>query len=187
MALQLGLDPVTHGTALGARNPDAYTIGNEAMRQRWADPDGLVILGEKTIADWIIKIYDTIWNDKILHVMAEGYDRAIRFEGPAGQICYGQARTGDIFSSIMASIPNGHFEPHHVIVRQQPEKAIRVALRWSYCGTHGGHGRYGPPTGYPLALLGISHFELRDGRIVNEWLVVDETAIYAQVGAYEIA
>ncbi|MGB0384430.1 MAG: ester cyclase [Ardenticatenaceae bacterium] len=102
----------------------------------------------------------------------------------AGQLCYGRASTGDLFSSILASIPDGHFEPHHVVVRKQPDRAIRVALRWSYCGTHRGLGRYGKPANAPLALLGISHFELRDGLIVNEWMVVDETAVYAQMAAY---
>ena len=48
-------------------------------------------------------------------------------------------------------------------------------------------GCYGNPTNYPLALLGITNFELRDGLIVNEWMVVDETAVYAQIAAYELA
>jgi predicted ester cyclase len=185
IALQLGLDPVAFGSALGTKNPTAYTVGNKAMRQRWADPNGLTIVGDKAIANRIIKTYEALWDDKALNVMTEEYDRAIRFEGPAGQICYGRTRTGNLFRSIMSSIPNGHFEPCHVIVRQDPEKAVRVALRWSYSGTHSGHGRYGSPTGCPLALLGISHFELRNGLIVNEWMVVDETAIYAQIAATE--
>ena len=35
--------------------------------------------------------------------------------------------------------------------------------------------------------VGISHFELREGKIVSEWFVVDETAIYAQIAAYQTA
>ena len=157
------------------------------MRQRWADPAGYTIVGESTIANHIVDTYDAMWNSKNLQTMQAGYDRAVRFEGSAGQLCYGRDRTGDVFSSIMAAIPDGRFEPHHLIVREQPEKAVRVALRWSYCGTHGGRGRFGSPTDYPLALLAISHFELRDGKIVNEWLVMDETAVYAQIAAYGIA
>jgi len=187
IALQLGLDPVAYGKALGTKNPEAYTVGSEAMRQRWAAPQGLTVLGEQARAEQIMKTYDAVWNDKSLHVMSEGYDRAIRFEGPAGQLYYGRFRTGNLFRAILSSIPDGRFEPHHVIVRQESEKAVRVALRWSYCGTHKGQGRYGRPTDVPLALLGISHFELRAGRIVNEWMVVDETAIYAQIAAHQLA
>lgn len=185
IAIQLGLDPMAFGKALGANNPDVYTIGNEAMRQRWVDSNGLTIEGDEAIANQIIQTYDAIWNDKNLQVMSASYDRALRFEGPAGKLCYGRSRTANMFTSIMASIPDGRFEPHHLIVKQEAERAVRVALRWSYCGAHGGNGRYGVPTGSPLALLGISHFELRAGLVVNEWLMVDETAVYAQIAAHQ--
>jgi len=184
---QIGLDPVAFGRELGTQNPEPYTVGNEAMGQRWADPQGLAIMGDNAIANRISDTYAAIWSDKNLNVLEDQYDRAVRFEGPGGQLCYGRIRTGNIFSSILASIPDGRYEPHHIIVRQQAERAVRVALRWSYCGTHSGHGRYGDPTGVPVAILGISHFELRDGRILNEWQVVDETAVHAQIAAYQLA
>lgn len=184
IALQLGLDPVAFGMALGEKNPDAYTVGNDAMRQRWYDPNGYTVVGDTAIAERIRSTYEAIWQDKNLNVMTESYDRAVRFEGTEGQVCYGCARTGDFLTSILASIPDGNFEAHHIVVRQEAERAIRVALRWSYCGTHSGFGRYGTATQVPLALLGISHFELRDGLIVNKWMLLDETAIYAQIAAH---
>ncbi len=184
MALQLGRDPVEIGKGLGEKKPEGYLVGNEAMTKRWADPNGITIIGSKEISDRIIKTYDAIWNDKNLNIMEENYDRAIRLEGPTAHLSYGRFRTGSLFASISASIPDGRFEPHYIIVQQETEKAVRVALRWSYCGSHKGRGRYGAPSGVPLALLGISHFELRQGRIVNEWLLVDETAIYAQIAAH---
>jgi len=185
MALQLGLDPVTIGKKLGERKVDAYGIGNEAMMKRWADPNRLTILGDEEIANRIIETYDAIWNDKNLNIIAKNYDRAIRLEGPSGYLDYGRYRTSNLFYGILASIPNGRFEPHHIIVQQEEGKAIRAALRWSYCGFHEGSGRYGASSGVPLALLGISHFELRKGKIVSEWLLLDETAIYAQIAAHQ--
>jgi len=187
IARQLGLDPVAFGRALGQKNPAAYAVGNEAMRQRWADSAGLTIVGDTAIAERILKTNDAIWNDKNLKAMETGYDRALRFEGPGGELHYGRFRAGNLFAGILAAIPDGRFEPHHVIVRQESERAVRVAVRWSYCGTHRGLGRYGTPTGAPLALLGISHYELRDGLIVNEWLVLDETAVHAQTAAQHAA
>lgn len=184
---RLGLDPVAYGRELGAKRPEAYTIGNEAMRRRWADANGLTIVGDQVIANRVIETYSALWNDKNLNVMTERYDRAVRLEGPDGYLSYGRSRTVALFSDIQASIPNGRYQPHHVIVCQEPERPVRVALRWTYCGTHSGSGRYGTPTGSPVAILGISHFELRDNRIVNEWLVVDETAVYAQIAAYQLA
>ena len=182
---QMGLDPVAFGRNLGSKNPEAYTIGNDAMRQRWTDPEGLQIIGDAAIANRINDTYAALWSDKQLKIMDEQYDRAVRFEGPGGQLCYGRSRTGNVISSILASIPDGRYEPHHIIVRQQEARPVRVAIRWSYCGTQSGAGRYGEKSGVPIAILGISHFELRDGKIVNEWMVVDETAVYAQIAAYQ--
>lgn len=184
ICIQLGLDPEAFGRDLGAANPAPYVVGNAAMRRRWADPEGFPIIGDAPLAERILDTYDAIWNRKMLQVMDERYDRAIRFEGIGGTLCYGRPRTGNVFSSILASVPDGTFAPHHLIVRQQEERAVRVALRWSYCGTHSGEGWYGDPTGCPLAILGITNFELRDGKILNEWLLVDDTAIYAQIAAY---
>jgi len=186
IARQLELDPVQHGKDLGSQNPANYAIGNKSFSQRWDAPDGLTILGDQILANRIIQTYNAIWNDKDLNSMVEYYDRAIRFEGPIGELHYGRNRTSDLLNSVLASIPDGHFTPHHVIVRQDSEKAIRAALRWSYAGNHSGLGRYGEPTQVPLTILGISHFELRDRRIVNEWFCIDETAIYAQIAAYQM-
>lgn len=185
IALQLGIEPEAHGCALGTKNPGAYAIGNEAMRQRWAGPNGLSVIGDQVVANRIMQTYDAVWNEKKLQVMMERYDRAVRFEGPSGQLSYGRAHTGNVFQSIVASIADGRFEPHHIIVRQQVDQAIRVAMRWTYCGTHGGYGRYGEPDGVPISLLAISHFELRDGLIKNEWMLLDETAVYAQIAAHK--
>ena len=162
IALQLGHDPAEFGKTLGTNNPANYAVGNEALRQRWTDPEGRTIVGEQAIAKRIVDAYDAMWNGKNLRVMQENYDRAVRFEGPAGHLCYGRVRTGNIFSSMLAAIPAGRFEPHHVIVRRQPEKAVRIALRWSYCGTHTGNGRYGPPNGLSPGLTW--HFPLRAPR-----------------------
>jgi predicted ester cyclase len=185
IAQQLGHNLVEFGKAMGNANPDNYMIGNESFIERWDAPEGLAIIGDVTLADRVIQTYDAIWNDKNLKIMRESYDRAIRFEGPSGEFHYGRDPMKNFLEGILSSIPDGRFEPHHVIVRQDPEKAIRVALRWSYAGSHTGNGRYGVPTQVPLTILGISHFELRERNIVNEWFVIDETAIYAQIAAYQ--
>ena len=184
-ARQLGLDPVAFGRALGVNDPARYAVGNEAMYQRWADPNGVAIVGYPEIANRIVDTYSAIWNDKNLNVMSERYDRAVRFEGPGGRVRYGRSEMCKVLYGILAAIPDGKFEPHHVIVREQSNRALRAAMRWTVCGTHSGRGSYGEPTHAPVAILGISHFELYDSLIAREWMVVDETAIYAQIAAHQ--
>lgn len=184
MALELGLDPVVLGRSMGLAKPESYAIGNEAMLERWTDPNGLTVIGDSNSAEMAINAIETIWKDHNWTDLHHHRDRALRFEGPAGTITYGLDRMQQVVEGIVNSIPDGKFSVHHLIVRQEEARPVRVALRWSYIGTHGGDGRYGKPSGQPLSVLAISHFELRDGKIINEWMLMDELAIHAQLAAY---
>ena len=46
---------------------------------------------------------------------------------------------------------------------------------------HAGEGRYGRATGRAVEVLGISHAELEGGRIVREWHLIDDVAIWMQL------
>ena len=48
-------------------------------------------------------------------------------------------------------------------------------------GTYSGSPYYGPTNGAPLNILGASHFEFRNGKIIREWRIYDEIAIIAQI------
>jgi predicted ester cyclase len=54
-------------------------------------------------------------------------------------------------------------------------------MRWRVVGRHVGHGRYGAPTGQPVEILGITHAEVVGGRILREWVLVDEVALWMQL------
>jgi predicted ester cyclase len=184
MALQLGLDPVDLGRSMGLAKPEAYAVGNGAMVERWSDPAGLTVIGDQIKADTAIHALETVWKDHDWSALSCHRDRALRFEGPSGILTYGLERMQQVVEGIVGSIPDGTFAVHHLIVRQDEARPVRVAVRWSFAGTHSGSGRYGKANGFPLALLALSHFELRDGKIINEWMLMDELAIHAQLAAY---
>ena len=62
---------------------------------------------------------------------------------------------------------------------------VRVAMRWRLVGRHAGAGRYGPASGKPVEILGITHAEIDTrhgvGRILREWVMVDEVALWMQL------
>ncbi len=62
-----------------------------------------------------------------------------------------------------------------------PDGDVAVALRWTLAGRHVRTGVYGPPTGRDLLVLGVSHYRLRRGRIVEDFTVFDELAILRQL------
>lgn len=183
IALQLGLDPRVLGEQIGAREPDNARPGTEALLARWADSGGLTIEGDEAVASLVIEGLTAIWTGKDLAALRRSYDRAARLEGPGGEVHYGWTRLDAFLCALLAAVPDGRFAAHHAVALRDEGRPARVALRWSYAGTHAGRGRYGAPTGKPLALLGISHFELVDSRIRAEWMLLDELSVWAQLAA----
>lgn len=57
-------------------------------------------------------------------------------------------------------------------------------MRWSLRGHHRGDGLFGPPSGKPVYVLGISHFRFEGDRVVEEWTLYDELAILRQIYAH---
>lgn len=185
MAMQLGLDPRAKGRAMGATKPGAYTVDSHELLARWEDPAGFTCVGESRVAQICLDALDDRMNRKQLPVMGGAWDRAVRFEGPSGTLCYGLERMGSAIQGILDAIPDGECVPRHAIALCERGKAPRVAIRWTYAGTHSGEGCYGKPTGIPLVMLGISHFELRNDRIIGEWMLHDDLAIWARLEAFK--
>lgn len=182
MCRQLGLDMAAHGRAMGQARPEAY----HDLVDLWRDPAGLTIDGDPDIAQSVLTTYRTIWRDKDFAGVVDGYDRAARREGPGGSVVHGRDRIRHALLSILSALPHGMFDAHHIVVATDPARPVRVSLRWSYHGSHIGPGRYGAPTGLPLSLLAISHLELRSGVILNEWTLLDDLSVHAQIAAHEI-
>jgi predicted ester cyclase len=64
------------------------------------------------------------------------------------------------------------------------EGGTKVAVRWLMEGHHLGFGilkSLGAPTGKRLQVMGISHFQYKNGKIVDEWTLYDELSLLMQV------
>lgn len=181
IARQLGADPAAIGAAAARANRSMAAPGADALLARWADPAGLTIVGDPALAAQVIDGWRAIWERSTLDRVAQLYDRAVRLEAPGAELHYGVHNLERFLFGILAAIPEGRFTAHHAIARRDPDRPPRVAVRWTYAGRHTGHGRYGAPSGAMLVLLGISQVELRDGRIINEWMLVDEISVHAQI------
>lgn len=58
-----------------------------------------------------------------------------------------------------------------------------VATRFTVRGTHDGELLGAPPTGRPVAVTGITVSRCEDGRIAEEWELVDVAGLLQQVAA----
>jgi predicted ester cyclase len=181
IARQVGLDPKLLGAEIGRSNRAQSAPGAGPLLARWADAAGLTVEGDAPLARQVMAGFKDVWGSKDLSQLSRHYDRAVRLEAPGAEVYYGLHSLEPILRGFIAAIPDGVFKLHHVIARRDPGRAPRVALRWSYAGSHTGQGRYGIPSHVPLVVLGITHVELRDEKIIAKWMLVDELSIYAQI------
>ena len=71
----------------------------------------------------------------------------------------------------------------HITIDHQFTEGDHVATRYTIRGTHEGDLMGTPPTGRDVAFTGITVSRCRDGKIVEEWELVDTVGLLRQVGA----
>lgn len=109
------------------------------------------------------------------------YDRACHLALPGGVEAHGWGDADRFWMGLRAAFPSAAFRIHHRIGRDDPRMPPRAALRWSLTGRHDGWGAFGPPSGAPVHVMGISHAEFGPQGLRREWVVFDEIAIWKQI------
>jgi predicted ester cyclase len=78
------------------------------------------------------------------------------------------------------ALPNASLSIDHVCSQPFDEHNQRIAVRWSVAAHHEGEFANQPATGKPVYIVGVTHWQVVDGRIAAEWTVFDELAMLAQ-------
>ena len=79
---------------------------------------------------------------------------------------------------LLASFPDFTVEVRDIAVLEGPELGLRIAVLWLLRGAccNGPCRPMAPSRARPLNVLGVCHFEMRDGKVLREFRVVDEIA-----------
>lgn len=113
------------------------------------------------------------------------YDEAVHHIGPCETTRYGHLEVGAYWLSLFAALQVERFDVEHLVLNQGAGRADRVALRWRAFTRHTNHGTadglYGPASGNVVEVMGINHVELVDGKVLREWVLIDDVAIWMQV------
>ena len=113
--------------------------------------------------------------------VALAYDDAVHHIGPGGCTLFGHDEVATFWRAFFGALEVQSFAVEHLTLQRGNERADRVALRWRAQALHYGAGRYGAATGKSVEVMGINHAELFNGRVLREWVLVDDVALWMQV------
>ena len=139
----------------------ASHISGDAAAQHYASAIGNFALGEATPS--------TIYDDAVHHL------------GPGGRTRYGQDEVAAYWRELFAALSVQSFYIEHLAMQRSGGRADRVAFRWRANALHNGKGQYGDPTAKRIEIMGINHAEFFNGRVLREWVLVDDIALWMQV------
>jgi pimeloyl-ACP methyl ester carboxylesterase/predicted ester cyclase len=133
--------------------------------------------GEAELLRWLHHIY----NKRMFGKIQEIYAPNCQWHGPLMRELYGVAAVLHQTMRLVALIPDCAFVPQHICSVDSEEGGTKYALRWILDGHHMGYGTLGAPTGHKLVVMGVTHFHVKDGKIVDEWVVYDELSMLVQI------
>jgi len=134
---------------------------------------------ETRVLRWLHHIY----NKRMFGKIQEIYASNCQWHGPLMRDLTGIAAVMQQTMRLVALIPDCAFVPQHICSNASEEGGEKVAIRWVLDGHHLGYGSgsLGPPTGHKLVVMGITHLHIRDGKIVEEWVLYDELSMLVQL------
>jgi steroid delta-isomerase-like uncharacterized protein len=90
------------------------------------------------------------------------------------------------YEEIVTSLRGG-FPDIHFTIEDLMSDGDKVAVRWTWKGTHSGTFRGIPPSHKPVTTSGIVIYQLKDRKIVASWLESDRLGVLQQVGVVDPA
>ena len=186
LIVQLGLDP--HAFAMDMalkqfeKGQTMVEIGENRRLLGQYPPEAKADLSiahtdtEAQLLEWLHHIY----NKRMFGKIHEIYAPNVQWHGPMMRELFGIAAVLQQTMRLVAMIPDGSFVPQHICSNPCEEGGEKIALRWIMDGHHLGYGTLGAPTGHRLFVMGMSHFHVVNGKIVDEWVVYDDLAMLVQ-------
>src|SRR5215472_4362293 len=128
------------------------------MAQGQPTPDGSIQARNKAVA---MRVFDEIFN--------QGIHRTVDLKVDQEAVHAEKKAFPDLRMSVQEMVAEGD----------------KVAVLWTFQGTHTGSGYEGlPPTGTTVEVRGITIWRIVDGRIVEEWSSFSETGAYILMFAH---
>ncbi len=122
---------------------------------------------------------DEVWSKGRLAAIDELFASDFVFNYPAPRVApnrEGYKQTMTIWRTPFANV--------HCIIEDMVAEGDKVAVRWTWSGTHTGEYMGVAPTGKEVTVTGISVLRIVGGKIVEEWGEMDNLGFLQQVSVF---
>ncbi|MGN7977880.1 ester cyclase [Microbacterium sp. 22195] len=130
----------------------------------------------------VIDMINTVWNDRDLQKVESYFHRDLVLLTVGNRLVIRPEGYRRALLRFLESFPSGRFEIRDIQTNYDVRYAgLRVAVTWKFVGDYNGRANYGPLTGKPVDVLGISQFTFHQGALVKEVRLWDDIALRAQI------
>ena len=128
----------------------------------------------------IVLALENAFSQDLYGLASEAVSPSIEVSWPGGRSLVGRGAWIGCLMQLRTPMGELRFVLDHFAARPLPDGDVAVALRWWLLGRHIANGVWGPPTGRNLVVLAISHYRLRNGRVLEDFTVFDEVGVLRQ-------
>lgn len=182
--LQRGEDPDEAARALTFRGysgswNEAPPVDPIASGDSGARPDQ-----HRAEVETVLELIKTVWNERDLQKVESFFLRDLVLITVGNRVVIRPEGYRRALLRFLESFPAGQFEVRDIQANYDVRYAgLRVAVVWKFVGDYIGKPNYGPLTGKPVDVLGISQFTFHKGALVKEIRLWDDIALRAQIAA----
>ncbi|MEU4012306.1 ester cyclase [Streptomyces pseudogriseolus] len=134
--------------------------------------------------EMVLEFIDEVWTQRRLNRVNDFMDRDLFLHTIGDRTVIRPERYQSDLLAMVGPFPDARFAVRDIQTNHSPRYAgLRVAVLWTMHGTYRGIPAFGPLTGRPVTVLGVSQFLIQEGRIVKEVRVYDEISLRAQINA----
>lgn len=130
---------------------------------------------------WADLVHDLLCGDT---AAAAQFDPACHGLWPSGGQQFGPYETQRAWAGLRAAFPSARITIQHAIGVEEPLMPPRASVRWTLRGKHDGWGAFGPPSGAPVVVSGLSQAEFGPDGVRHEVTLFDAVALWSQIHAH---
>jgi SnoaL-like polyketide cyclase len=124
--------------------------------------------------------FGSIINHRRFGMVRDTFCPAAHWAGPGNRRLFGWGEITGWYTALIGSFGDARVTVDHV-ASVESERGTMIGVRWSLAGTHDGPALYGAPSGEAIYILAVTHWLVRDSRIVDEVTIFDEVALLRQI------